>query len=295
MFEEEDTLESNEGARPSDPGRMSNEGAPPADPEDRRRGGGPPWGRIVAALIGLLLLALLIPLACQALGGGDPGGSAGDPGGGQQGAAEETTAEQAQGGGESTAASSGTASDAAPAGGGETASSGGTTGGEIAQGPSEAAVGAALDTGAGQSGDGKSVTVPRADLSGVNGWLAIHADDNGQPGEVLGHAPLREGENTDVAVRLDQPVRSGRLYAMVHADDPDDGAYTFPDGDPPVEADGQVVVEPVQYTVSGEQPGGDLPASGGPRVIPALVAGGIILVLATGAVLAGRRPDGRKS
>ncbi len=258
-------MESNEGARPSDPGRISNEGAPPADPEGRRHGG-PPWGRILAALIGLILLALLIPLACQALRGGAPGGGAGDTGGEQQGAAEETTAEQARGGGESTAA---------PAAGGDTTAAGcGTTGCEVAAGASAAATGAALDTGAEQSGDGTSVTVPRAEVSGVDGWLAIHADDNGKPGEVIGHAPLREGENTDVAVRLDQPAQSGRLYAMVHADDPNDDRYTFPDGDPPVEADGRPVVEPLQYALTGEQAGGGepLPASGGPNPLLLLSA-----------------------
>lgn len=286
-------MEGNEGARPSDPRRISNEGAPPADPEDRRRRGGPPWGRIIAALIGLLLLALLIPLACQALRGSDPGGSAGDTEGEQQGAAEETTREQAQGGG-NTAASGGAAGEttsgaAAPAAGGDTAASGaagGRTGGEIAAG---AAPTAALDTGAEQSGDGTTVTVPQAEISGVDGWLAIHADDNGQPGEVLGRAPLREGENADVAVPLDAPASSGRLYAMVHADDPDDDRYTFPDGDPPVEADGQTVVEPIQYTVTGEGAGGNLPASGGPPLVSVLLIGGIMLVTTTGAALFGRR------
>lgn len=292
-------MDSNEGARPSDPRRISNEGAPPADPEDRRRRGGPPWGKILAALIGLLLLALLIPLACQALrgGGGDPG-NAGNTGGEQQGAAGETTSEQAQGGGESTDASGETARDAAPAAGGDTsASGGGTTGGEVAEGASAgaaAASGAVLDTGGQQSGDGSTVTVPQAEISGVDGWLAIHADDNGQPGEVLGHAPLREGENTDVAVRLDRPAPSGRLYAMVHADDPDNDRYSFPDGDPPVEANGQVVVEPIQYTVTGEQANGDLPASGGPPIMPVLLVGGVLL-LGTCAILVVRRLDGRRA
>ena len=254
-------MEGNEGARPSDPRRISNEGAPPADPENRRRGGGPPWGRIIAALIGLLLLALLIPLACQALRGGDPGGSAGSTEGEQQGTAEETAAEQVQGGGETTApsgkAEGETASDAAPAGGDAAASAGGTAGDEIAESPSAggtAATGAALQAGGQQSGDGTTVTVARAEISGVDGWVAIHADNNGQPGEVLGHAPLRDGENTDVAVQLDKRTPSGRLYAMVHSDDPDDDRYTFPDGDPPVEADGQTVVEPIRTRSPASNP-----------------------------------------
>ena len=287
-------MEGNEGTRPSDPRRISNEDAPPADPNRRR--GGPPWGRIIAALIGLLLLALLIPLACQALRGGDPGG-AGSTEGEQQGA-QEPTNEQAQGGGETSSGE--TMSEAAPAGGDTAASGGGTTGGEVAERPSAggaaagAATGAALETGGEQSGDGTSVTVPQAQISGVDGWVAIHADDGGQPGEVIGHAPLSEGENADVAVPIDTPAPSGRLYAMVHADDPDDDRYTFPDGDPPVEMDGRPVVEPIQYTVAGEEAGGDLPASGGPPLMAALLTGCVALI-AAGAVLLGRYLDGRKA
>ena len=79
---------------------------PPADPENRRRRGGLSWGRIIAALLGRLLPALLIPLACGALRGGssDPRG-VGDTRGEQQSATEETARNQAQSAGESTAAS----------------------------------------------------------------------------------------------------------------------------------------------------------------------------------------------
>ena len=82
---------------------------------------------------------------------------------------------------------------------------------------------------------------------------------------------------------------------MVHADDPDDDRYTFPDGDPPAGADGQVVVEPLQYTDAGEQAdGGDLPASGGSPVMPALLVGGGLLLVAC-AVLVVQRIDGRRA
>ncbi len=60
---------------------------------------------------------------------------------------------------------------------------------------------------------------------------------------------------------------------MVHADEPNDDRYTFPEGDPPVEANGQAVVKPLQYTVANEQAGGgDLPASGGPNPLLLLSA-----------------------
>lgn len=61
--------------------RPSNEDAPRVPGEE----GGRPWGKMVVGLILLLLLALLIPFACQALSGG-PGG---EQGSGAQGSSGE--------------------------------------------------------------------------------------------------------------------------------------------------------------------------------------------------------------
>ncbi len=240
-------------------GRPSNENAPRVPGEERS---GLPWGRIIAALIVLALLALLIPFACQALRGG--GGGAGNTeqeqnGGQEQGASGETT----NGGDEG----------AVEGGGGTSAA----VGEETAQGN-----GVSAEVAGGQaSGDGTTVTVPSAGISGVSGWLVIRADAGGEPGDVLGYAPLREGESEeDVAVPLDEPVGSGTLYAVVHAEEPADGDFTFPDGDPPVEANGSVVAEPLRYTASaGEQAGEPLPSSGGPNLL--LLAGGAAALLAT--------------
>ena len=244
-------------------GRPSNENAPRVPGEERS---GLPWGRIIAALIVLALLALLIPFACQALRGG--GGGAGNT-------------EQEQNGGQEQRASGETTNggnEGAVEGGGTTAAaSGGETGDERAQGN-----GVSAEVAGGQaSGAGTTVTVPSAGISGVSGWLVIRADAGGEPGDVLGYAPLREGESEeDVAVPLDEPVGSGTLYAVVHAEEPADGDFTFPDGDPPVEANGSVVAEPLRYTASaGEQAGEPLPSSGGPNLL--LLAGGAAALLAT--------------
>lgn len=240
-------------------GRPSNEDAPRVPGEERS---GLPWGRIVAALVVLALLALLILFACQALRGSGGGNTEQEQDSGQeQGAAGETT-NGGRGG--------------AVEGGGTTAPDGGGTAGEIAQGnriSAEVAGGQA-------SGDGTTVTVPSAGISGASGWLAIHADEGGEPGDVLGYAPLREGESVeDVAIPLDEPVGSGTLYAVVHVDDPADGGFTFPDGDPPVEANGSAAAEPLRYTVSTEQAGEPLPSSGGPDLL--LLAGSAAALLAT--------------
>jgi VCBS repeat-containing protein len=100
-----------------------------------------------------------------------------------------------------------------------------------------------------------TVNVPSATLD-AQGWVVIHADDGGSPGEVLGNSSvLSEGETTDVEVTLDRDAEDGEtLYAMLHYDDPADGTYNFPDEDPPVSVDGDVVVEPFEITIEDSGP-----------------------------------------
>src|SRR3712207_2834136 len=135
-------------------GRPSNENAPRVPGEERP---GLPWGRIIAALIVLALLALLIPFACQALrGGGGAGNTEQEQNGDQeQGASGETT----NGGDQGTVEGDGTT-----AAGDETAQGNGISA-EVAGGRA--------------SGDGTTITVPSAEISGVSGWLVIRADRGG--------------------------------------------------------------------------------------------------------------------
>lgn len=232
--------------------RPSNENAPRVPGEE---GDGAPWGKILAAVAALILLAILIPFACQAFGSGS------DEGAGSQGSSgsEETSGEGNGGEG----GSAGTDDN-------ETTGASGveeTTGVEAAEtnGSQEGRATAELSgIGYQDNSDGESVTVPQAALSGSGGWLAIRADDGGEPGEVLGYAPLEEGENTDVEVEFDRPVESSqKLYAVVHAEDPADGDYTFPDGDPPIMQNGEMAAEPIQYAVAGESEAADGDASDG--------------------------------
>lgn len=304
----------NEGAPSARPER-GNEGAPPAQPEGDRGRGGLPWGKIIAAVIGLLLLVLLIPLACQALSGSSGGGNQGAGGGqettgadqdsgqgggsgtttettapaGDTAAAEETTGaegQQASGDGEATS------TEAAGGAGGEQAGgerAGAASGSTVTAGFGAAAGGAVGQVGAeggalDQTGDGTSVVVPRATISGTDGWMVVHRDEDGQPGAVIGAAALQEGDNTEVVVPLEEPVdTSQRLHAMIHADDPADGAYTFPEGDPPVEKGGEPVVETFRYTVGTLAAGEPVPDTGGPALLPlvgsTVLIGGLLLML----------------
>nr|WP_234822454.1 hypothetical protein [Palleronia aestuarii] len=57
--------------------------------------------------------------------------------------------------------------------------------------------------------------------AGANGWMVVHRTDSEmKPGPVVGYAPLRAGENTDVAAILQEDVASGdMLMLMVHSED----------------------------------------------------------------------------
>lgn len=57
-------------------------------------------------------------------------------------------------------------------------------------------------------------------VAGENGWLVVHRTDaDMKPGPVVGYAPLRQGENVDVAAILTEEVKSGEmLMLMVHSE-----------------------------------------------------------------------------
>lgn len=128
-----------------------------------------------------------------------------------------------------------------------------------------------------QSGDGSTVLVDEVTIEGADGFVVVHLDDGGAPGEVLGHAEISEGTSTDVTVTLDSPLTEDvTLWPMLHFDAGEVGTYEFPGPDGPVTVDGDVVMVPIEYTV-------ELPLTGGPSpwlavVAVALVIGGLLTV-----------------
>lgn len=266
------------------------------------------WIWIVLGLLLLLLLAVLIPFACQAFGGGSgqQGNGQGAQSDAQEGGRDERNGNKAR---ETAGAQGGTEQSGAPQGDEAqddgTGKAGAQDGGDDAErsGSGEPEAEASREVSVtrlsvrDQSGSGAAVTVPAATLEGTKGWLAVRADDGGKPGQVLGRAPLRAGANDDVKVQLDRPVASSqRLYATVHAEDPADGTFTFPAGDPTATQGGQAASRPISYTVddatkntAADATGGgiqddELPESGGvpPGV---LLAAGTALLLSSAACL----------
>lgn len=86
-------------------------------------------------------------------------------------------------------------------------------------------------------------------VAGENGWLVVHRTGaDMKPGPVVGHAPLREGSNVDVAAILTEEVSPGEmLMLMVHSEagGMETGIFEYTLGakeDGPIRIDGDLVM-----------------------------------------------------
>ena len=95
----------------------------------------------------------------------------------------------------------------------------------------------------------ESVTVPLV-VSEEDGWMVIHADENGAPGPILGYSPVAAGANTNVTVQIAMENVTDTLYAMLHVDAGVPGEFEFPGPDQPVVVDGEVVAPPFNVTMA---------------------------------------------
>lgn len=89
-------------------------------------------------------------------------------------------------------------------------------------------------------------------MAGENGWLVVHRTDaEMKPGPVVGYAPLRMGENTDVAAILQEDIAAGdMLMLMVHSEagGMKTGVFEYTLGakeDGPIKPDGKLIMKVV--------------------------------------------------
>lgn len=89
-------------------------------------------------------------------------------------------------------------------------------------------------------------------VAGENGWLVVHRTDaEMKPGPVVGHAPLRAGENMDVAAILTEEVAAGdMLMLMVHSEQGGmkTGIFEYTLGakeDGPIKPEGKLVMKTI--------------------------------------------------
>jgi plastocyanin len=90
-----------------------------------------------------------------------------------------------------------------------------------------------------------TVTIARVAMQQA-GWVVIHIEAGGSPGEVIGHAAVPAGESLDVVVEIDAAKATPTLIAMLHVDEGVVGTYEFPGPDAPVRVDGEIVMQAFQ-------------------------------------------------
>ncbi len=106
-----------------------------------------------------------------------------------------------------------------------------------------------------QMSDGTTIIVASVELPAA-GFIAVHADNAGSPGAVIGNSDLLPaGTSSDVSIALDTPLDATSIvWPMVHIDIDGDGVYTFVPPDnavdvPGVTSDGNVAVAPAAVTI----------------------------------------------
>lgn len=95
------------------------------------------------------------------------------------------------------------------------------------------------------------------------GWVTIQYDDNGQPGLIIGFAPLTDGVNEWVRVPVVEPAVTDLLYIMLHQDTGDIGEFDFPREDPQVLYNDRVI-DPISFHTN---PGNSLFAADQPLLM----------------------------
>jgi LPXTG-motif cell wall-anchored protein len=127
-----------------------------------------------------------------------------------------------------------------------------------------------------------SITVAEVYAS-VDGWIAVHLDEGGKPGKVIGNAPVKAGETKNVVVKLGEDVPAGgKVWPMLHIDAGTKGTYEFPGPDVPVIVNGNIIMKQITIKAAGAPAG--LPKTGGTDGPTSLLLGALALLLA-GALL----------
>jgi len=79
-------------------------------------------------------------------------------------------------------------------------------------------------------------------VSDAPGWIVIHADNGGKPGQILGYSPVSKGSNNNIVVNIDSSAATQRLFAMLHVDEGIIGSFEFPGVDAPERHEDDTIV-----------------------------------------------------
>lgn len=102
------------------------------------------------------------------------------------------------------------------------------------------------------------ITVPEAS------WLTISFDEDGEPGLIIGIAPLEAGVNELVVVDVIESAVTDRLYIQLHEDTNPGDAFDLPANDPPLRNTEGIIPPPIEfnifrgsYLITADQPLGE--------------------------------------
>ncbi len=73
------------------------------------------------------------------------------------------------------------------------------------------------------------------------GWIALHADDDGQPGRMLAYLPLESGETSQLAMNFNWRAATPVLHAVLYEDNGQEDVFEDPAVDLPVQIDDRPV------------------------------------------------------
>lgn len=114
-------------------------------------------------------------------------------------------------------------------------------------------------------------------LSSGASWLVVHLDTDGEPGPIIGFAPLVDGINKEIEVELSQTAVTEQLHIRLHADDDPVSSFDFPQADKPIPVANQVPAPftlntaPGNYLVTMDQPLPDTESDETAVIVPTTV------------------------
>jgi cytochrome c oxidase subunit 2 len=95
------------------------------------------------------------------------------------------------------------------------------------------------------------IVISKASLP-EDGWIDIHAKENGQAGATIGYTALKTGTDTNIKITVDRTKVTPSLIAMLHYDRDPKGSFDFPGTDGPVIKDTQVIMKEFTILNQGE-------------------------------------------
>ena len=85
-------------------------------------------------------------------------------------------------------------------------------------------------------------------VAAQKGWIAVHMDEDGQPGQMLAYLPVESGETTGLAMGINWRAASPVLHAVLYEDGGQEDVFEGSEIDVTVQIDGEPVATPFTVT-----------------------------------------------